>query len=437
MIRKAMATAVIISSLLAGSAAEAKKSIVAVFNIEFRRVRMAGPVGDALRDFIETKLAASGVYEVVPSDQLKRALSKQKTKSYKDCYQDSCQIKIGQELAADRTLSTRVTRIGRVCMVSIKLYHLKRMTAEKGATATGSCTEQGIMASIKTVVGKLATGGGGSSERKEAAPVTGQPPSKPAVTAPLVKVVGGAVGKVGVIWMPIQGGFFSMGSSARSKDAMPVHRVTVQSFSILKTEVTTAQYRACVKAGTCRPPQWATRGSKYNLRTGTNKHYRGFSGANQPVVGVSWKDARKFCHWAGGRLPSEAEWEYAARSGGQARKYPWGDAAATCSRAVMDHGGKGCGRKRTWPVCSKIAGNTAQGLCDMAGNVWEWTEDCWHKSYRGAPTDGSAWTKDCSSSNRTGRSGSWANPTNGLRAAFRNRGTPRDRHHGLGFRCAR
>lgn len=130
--RTGLVVAVLLSCLLPGPRVEAKKTIVAVFNIEFRRVRLARSVQEALRDFIETKMTASGVYEVVPPDQLKKALSKQKINSYKKCYKDTCQIKIGEELYADRSLSTRVTRIGKTCMVSMKLYHVKRMTSERG-----------------------------------------------------------------------------------------------------------------------------------------------------------------------------------------------------------------------------------------------------------------------------------------------------------------
>ena len=559
-----IAVGILASCLLYSPAVEAKKVIVAVFNVEFSGVRMAGRVRDALRDYIETRLTSSGAYEVVPPDQLKKALSKQKIRSYKKCYKQSCQISIGQELSADRTLSTKVTRIGRTCMVSMKLYHLKRMTSEKGETARGKCTEQGIMDAIQKVVDRLAKSGGGSTGGGGPAPVVSGPsvsggevtsvvarlivqvrprsarvkvtgpgrfsatggsswehkklkpgtyqvlagaagyaaaqrtvtlgaddlktvtiklkrPGKLVVTGspagarveisgpggfsvvrglPLVKVSGAAegtytvkvsragygaverqaqvspgsttrvavtlkkgsaAGKAGIKWVTIPGGSFMMGSNSGVSDEKPVHRVTVGTFRMSKTEVTNAQYRACVRAGKCRQ----------------HTQYSGFTGDTQPVVGVSWKDARSFCHWAGGRLPSEAEWEYAARSGGKGWKYPWGNAAATCSRAVMDHGGNGCGKKRTWPVCSKTAGNTTQGLCDMAGNVWEWTEDCWHGSYSGAPSDGSAWTRNCSASFRVDRGGSWSNTGDDLRAAYRGNFSPGGRLDRLGVRCAR
>lgn len=186
-----------------------------------------------------------------------------------------------------------------------------------------------------------------------------------------------------------------MGSNSGRDKEKPMHGVKVGTFRMSKTEVTVAQYRACVKAGRCTKPNTGKYCNWGKARRGAH-----------PVNCVDSRQSRAFCRWAGGRLPSEAEWEYAARSGGKDWKYPWGDEAATCYRTVMDRRGIGCGKKRTWPVCSKTAGNTSQGLCDMAGNVQEWTEDCWHDNYSGAPSDGSAWTKNCSSTFRVIRGGS-------------------------------
>ena len=230
----------------------------------------------------------------------------------------------------------------------------------------------------------------------------------------------------GVQWVLVRGGSFAMGSRSGASDARPVHRVSVGTFRLSKSEVTVGQYRSCVKSGRCSSPN----SGKY-----CNWGRRGRS--SHPVNCVDWSQARAFCSWAGGRLPSEAEWEYAARSGGKGWKYPWGDAAATCSRAVMDDGGNGCGKDRTWPVCSKTSGNTTHGLCDMAGNVWEWVEDCWHGSYSGAPVDGSAWTSNCSDASRVLRGGSWPDTAGNLRAALRVSYAPGNRDDDLGFRCAR
>ena len=128
--------------------------------------------------------------------------------------------------------------------------------------------------------------------------------------------------------------------------------------------------------------------------------------------------ADQFCKWAGGRLPTEQEW-FAEASNRKTREYPWGSSKATCSRVVMDDGGIGCGKNRTWPVCSKAAGNSISGLCDMSGNVWEWTS-----SMEGG--------------SRVLRGGSWdLDIQNSLRAAGRPWLVPTSRYRGIGFRCAR
>ncbi len=165
--------------------------------------------------------------------------------------------------------------------------------------------------------------------------------------------------------------------------------------------------------------------------------------AHHPVNCVTWRQAKKYCAWAGGRLPSEAEWEYAARSGGQDITYPWGNETATCDYAVMDDGGIGCGTDSTMAVCSKPAGNTAQGLCEMAGNVWEWVEDYWHYGYDGAPTDGTAWVNDPprTTSARVERGGTFYDHADDLRAASRyaidtGRFSSFSFRYDLGFRCA-
>lgn len=229
--------------------------------------------------------------------------------------------------------------------------------------------------------------------------------------------------KAGIEMVEIPGGQFMMGSENGDSDEKPVHAVTVPAFWMSKSEVTVGQYKACVNAGQCSTTD-LTKYDKCNWgKSGRESH---------PMNCVDWHQARAFARWAGGRLPTEAEWEYAARSGGKARKYPWGDEPATCSRAVMDDGGDGCGRDSTWPVCSKPSGNTDQGLCDMAGNVWEWVEDVYADSYSSAPTDGTARTTG--GARRVFRGGSWGYTAGYLRAAHRYRSSPGYRGNDLGFR---
>ena len=224
-------------------------------------------------------------------------------------------------------------------------------------------------------------------------------------------------GQAGIRWVRIPGGTFVMGADDVGPSAQPRHKVTIRPFEMAQTLVTNKQYRACVDAGVC------TKADSAGLW---------FEGDNQPVVMVDWEQAQVFSRWVGGRLPTEAEWEYAARSGGREQKYPWGDEEATCERAVI--GGCG-GYEPTAPVCSKPAGNTRQGLCDMAGNVWEWVQDGWHDSYNGAPTDGSAWESPAGS-RRVDRGGSWVSRPGNVRSADRNYYGPTDISC-LGFRPVR
>ncbi|MHA1962248.1 MAG: formylglycine-generating enzyme family protein [Candidatus Thorarchaeota archaeon] len=216
-----------------------------------------------------------------------------------------------------------------------------------------------------------------------------------------------------------------MGSDSGDSNEQPVHEVAVQSFEMTKSEVTVSQYRVCVDAGFCVEPSpdylcnWEA--------VGTDDH---------PINCIDWDQASRFCQCAGGRLPSEAEWEYAARGGGQDILYPWGNEDATCEYAVMYDVEMRCGTERTWPVCSKTAGNTQHGLCDMAGNVWEWIRDSWHDNYQGAPIDGSAWD-DPPDSNCVLRGASMYHPSYALRATYRSPGITFMPDHAFGIRCVR
>lgn len=222
-------------------------------------------------------------------------------------------------------------------------------------------------------------------------------------------------------WVAIPGGKFTMGARTPEvsfDNAGPVHEVTIKTFQMAKTEVTVEQYAECVAKGGCTEP--TTSGYCNWGKPGRQFH---------PVNCLNWAQAQAYAKFKGARLPSEAEFEYAATSGGKNQKYPWGNEDPTRELAVFNV-------NRTMPVCSKPKGNTEQGLCDMSGNVWEWVQDVYKDSYSGAPVDGSAF--EGSDSLRVVRGGSFSyGGVEVLRAAFRGYYGPGFRYGTVGFRLAR
>ena len=223
----------------------------------------------------------------------------------------------------------------------------------------------------------------------------------------------------------IPAGVFRMGcvSGQRCSDQEePVHEVRIaRPFAISKYEVTFADWQTCLDGGGCN---------------GYSPEDSGWGRADRPVINVSWNDAQAYLSWLSQetgeqyRLPSEAEWEYAARAGA-ATAYTWGNRIgrnlANCQgcRSQWDN-------DQTAPVGSFP--ENAFGLHDMHGNVWEWVQDCWNGSYEGAPTDGRAWeVRDCEF--RVLRGGAWNTQTRWVRSAHRMASATPVRAYG--FRIAR
>ena len=203
-------------------------------------------------------------------------------------------------------------------------------------------------------------------------------------------------------------------------DEYPYHEVYLDAYYIDRTEVTAADYAACVSAGGCTTPS-----------SGSYATYQVAGKEDHPINRVTWYQAEAYCTWAGKRLPTEAEWEKAAR-GNDGRKYPWGNQSPTCDLAVKD----GCPGD-TQPVCSvSPAGDSPYGLCDMAGNVWEWVAD-WYDGdyYDNSPANNP--TGPNSGSDRVLRGGGFGNYGVNLRVSNRYGYYPSYFLVNLGCRCAR
>jgi len=226
-------------------------------------------------------------------------------------------------------------------------------------------------------------------------------------------------------WVSIPAGEFLMGSEEGRSNESPVHAVYVDAFEIGEYEVTNHQYAQCVLSGICgKPAEFG------NLKYSTEEY------ALNPVTGVNLNDAESFCDYAGGRLPTEPEWEYAARGGWENQPYVWGDDEPDCERANINGDGE-CIRG-TSPV-GDYAPN-GYGLYDMAGNVWEWTADWYAESYyANSPASNPTGPESVSTvDTKVSRGGSWKSLDVYMPVSYRHDWFYPDYwSDSLGFRCVR
>ena len=209
---------------------------------------------------------------------------------------------------------------------------------------------------------------------------------------------------------------------------LPYHEVTLPSYYIDRYEVTNSQYKECVDAGVCEAPR--SDGSTTREDYFTNPDY-----ALYPVIQVTYEDAQTYCEWAGMRLPTEAEWELAARSV-FANLYPWGNEDPDCTRAnsLNNLNATSCVGDTTM-VGSYPLGSSDYGVMDMAGNVWEWVADYYAADYyEVSPTENPLGPE--SGSERVVRGGGWSGSWRYLRTPSRAYDLPFYSGADLGFRCA-
>jgi formylglycine-generating enzyme len=211
-------------------------------------------------------------------------------------------------------------------------------------------------------------------------------------------------------------------------DELLQHRVKLSAFFLDRREVSVADYAACVRIGRCNAPPY-------------DRGARRFARAAFPVTLVTWDDASTFCAARGARLPTEAEFERAAR-GPNARRFPWGELAndrlANHGRLGLDATDDADGFAELAPVGSFNAGRTPDGFLDLAGNAAEWVQDRYATQYPDGPAiDPEGPDAATATSARVVRGGSYESPMAWLRGAARGAALPSDRRPSLGFRCAR
>lgn len=245
----------------------------------------------------------------------------------------------------------------------------------------------------------------------------------------------------GMTMVYIPAGKFMMGSDDGEADEDPIHGVYLDAYWMDQTEITNGMYALCVESGSCKPPMKTesyTRTSYYD-----NKLF-----ADYPIIHVDWNMAKAYCEWAGARLPTEAEWEKAARSD-DARIYPWGKEWDVAKFRRLNFADKSNpemtsdinvndGYRETAPVGSYPGGKSPYGILDLAGNVWEWVAD-WYDPlyYRDSPLSNPTGPTQ-ETSMRVLRGGAWvAANQNVFHTSNRNGLEPSRFSESIGFRCAR
>ena len=219
-------------------------------------------------------------------------------------------------------------------------------------------------------------------------------------------------------WRSLSALDFTMGAEGYEPQEAPTHPASVAAFQMTESEVTIGQYRACVNEGTCEAPR--------NRNDNARCNWGGVNREQHPVNCITWSQARTFAQWVGGELPSEAQWERAARGAGGVGLLPWAMSAqpivATCEDAVIGGVDGECDTMGTEPVCQHPNSHSAEGLCDLIGNVWEWTLDV-YAPYDALARDDAPRCPDPLCAGALGvrvvRGGGWNNYAAGWRATTR------------------
>jgi len=312
--------------------------------------------------------------------------------------------------ATSETVTPGAATAGAAAPSIVTSTAIATQTLEEVAGVTDSETSSAGVATATSLAEESATPGAEQKTTEPAVDVTAMfvsPPSEATEGDSWVNRVDGA------IYRFVPEGAFTMGSDDGASDQQPAHRVTLSSFWIMQTEVTNGQFAHCIDAGTCTAP--------------ANDRWNNSDFAEHPVTGVTWQQANEYALWAGGRLPTEAEWEKAAR-GSDEHIYPWGN-EITDEDQLNYNFSKG----DTMPVGAYPQGASPFGVLDMAGNVEEWVDD-WYAAdyYASSPEENPAGPEEGSS--KVFRGGSYFSNRQDVRSTAREKALPNSNFPSLGFR---
>ena len=465
-----MRAAFVALTLFAAGPALAAPPVIAVFDFEANRARLPKAFLEQLAGYAATELAGSGQYKVSPRSELQAALRKKTAESYAECYDASCQIEIGKELAAEKTLAGSIAKLGSKCVVTLKVFDLRTSAAERAGSGKGGCSEDDVLASLEAALAAMlkidrvseplpppilsdaAKAERAWQEAQSVALAASVPKAERAATlirflaahpkAPRTdeatrwrdQLLRGEEPTVEAGMVLVPRDVYNLGCQALTDPTCdeaeaPPHTVRLPAFAIDVREVTVSDYERCVKAGACtaegvRIARW----DREAQPTYSKLCNYGTDRARHPMNCVDYAMATAYCAWAKKRLPTEDEWEAAAR-GSDARRYPWGDDnpkgranVADLSAAALelpDATDYDDGFPATAPVGSFPRGASAVGAHDMAGNVWEWT------------------TGEYAGGLRTVRGGAFSDGPKLMRTSARFGTEPDARRPSVGLRCAR
>ncbi|MDC7225206.1 MAG: SUMF1/EgtB/PvdO family nonheme iron enzyme [Spirochaetales bacterium] len=386
-----------------------------------------------LRDVFETELISSGKFRVIEKNELDTVIEEQK-KSLSGCVDDSCAIEIGRLALADKIITGKTSKFGSKYILTVKMIDIETGRSLKAENIKADELEK-LLDSIDTLVALL----------------TG-------TSIPVSTAAAEAAFDDGYIF--VEGGLFMMGSEEGENDEEPIHSVILSDFYISKYEVTVNEFSDFVKS-TGYDNTAATTGGSYisNGREWVKKDdadWRNpsiYQSGNHPVVCISWYDAVEYCNWLskknglqqvytlqfggyytcdwnknGYRLPTEAEWEYAARGGRKSNgsKYSGSNNISDVAWYNRNSG------NTTHPVGRKAPNEL--GIYDMSGNVWEW---CWDRYGAYSSESQNNPTGPSEGSYRENRGGAWITSSSDCRLAYRPYVTPIARNYEIGFRPVR
>ncbi|MGA7741939.1 MAG: formylglycine-generating enzyme family protein [Polyangia bacterium] len=445
----------LVCELLVGHSAVSQTASKRMVVLEFKGAKIEADVLDSLMDAVRSGavegLGGRGI-DVMTRENMMVLLKKM---GKKGCAEGDCDVETARNIGADLVVSGSVAWTDPAFVIALKLYETKGGTL-LATDQIESKSPSDLLRQLHEHSRNLVANNVG--RRPAAPPVpSAQPQSlepgtaKPSPPHPAPQPVRGCAANQ----VSIPGGTFSMGDG--DLDAGPVHQVSLSAYCIDKTEVTVAAFLACVQAGGCRAPTATVEWRDYTPEDKTKWSQFctwGKMGLDQhPINCVDWNQATTYCQWTGGRLPTEAEWEYAAR-GNDSRNYPWGNEEPDATR--LNACGAECawmGRERLdeaweamyagddgWLVTALVGsypkGASPFGVLDMAGNVWEWTADTFADYGEKLVTNSQRSKSDAAP--RAIRGGGWNdNDPARVRTAMRIGLAPDIRIFDLGFRCAR